>query len=42
VNLLGVNIGTQKKNTETLIEVSKKVYLEINAEKAKYMLLSRK
>jgi hypothetical protein len=29
------------KNTETLIGVSKEVGLEINAEKTKYMLLSR-
>jgi hypothetical protein len=28
------------KNTETLIEASKEVFLEINAEKTKYMLLS--
>jgi hypothetical protein len=30
-----------KKNTETLIDVSKNVGLEVNAEKTKYMLLSR-
>jgi hypothetical protein len=41
VNLLGDNIDTIKKNTETLIDVSKEVSLEINAEKTKYMLLSR-
>jgi hypothetical protein len=33
VNLLGGNIDTIKKNTETLIDVSKEVDLEINVEK---------
>jgi hypothetical protein len=41
VNLLGDNIDTIKKNTETLIDASKDVGLEINAEKMKYMLLFR-
>jgi sorting nexin-29 len=41
VNLLGDNIGTIKKNTETLIDASKKIGLEINVDKTKYMLLSR-
>jgi hypothetical protein len=40
VNLLGDNIDTIKKNTETLIDSSKEVGLEVNAEKTKYMLLS--
>jgi hypothetical protein len=39
VNLLGDNIDTTKKNTETLTDASKEVGLEINAEKTKYMLL---
>jgi hypothetical protein len=41
MNLLGDNIDTMKKNTETSIDASKKVGLEINVEKTKYMLLSR-
>jgi hypothetical protein len=41
VNLQRDNIDTIKKNTETLIEVSKKVGLEENGEKTKHMLLSR-
>jgi hypothetical protein len=40
VNLLGDNIDTIEKNTETLIDASKDVGLEINVEKTKYMLLS--
>jgi hypothetical protein len=41
VNLLADNIDTIEKNTETLIDASKEVGLEINVEKTKYMLLSR-
>jgi hypothetical protein len=39
--LLGDNTDTIKKNTETLIGASKEIGLEVNAEKTKYMLLSR-
>jgi hypothetical protein len=35
VNLLGDNIDTTKKNTEILIDASKEVGLEVNAEKTK-------
>jgi hypothetical protein len=41
VNLLGDNIDAVEKNTETLIDASKEVGLEVNTEKTKYMLLSR-
>jgi retron-type reverse transcriptase len=40
VNLLADNTDTIKKETETLIDASKEVGLEINAEKTKHMLLS--
>jgi hypothetical protein len=40
-NLLGDSTYTIKKNTETLTDASKEVSLEVNAEKTKYMLLSR-
>jgi predicted HTH domain antitoxin len=38
---LGDNIDIVKKKTETLINASKEVGLEINVEKAKHMLVSR-
>jgi hypothetical protein len=41
MDLLGDNIDTINKNTQTLIDASKEVGIEINAEKIKYMLLSR-
>jgi hypothetical protein len=37
VNLLGDDIGTIKKNSETLIDACKKVGLEINVEKTKFI-----
>jgi hypothetical protein len=40
VNLLGDNIGTINKNTETLIDATKDIGLKINMEKTKYMFLS--
>jgi hypothetical protein len=39
VSLLEDNIDTIKKNTETLIDASKEVSVEINVEENKYMLL---
>jgi hypothetical protein len=41
VNLLVDNIDTINRNTETLIDASKEVGLEVNEEKTKYMLVSR-
>jgi peptide methionine sulfoxide reductase MsrB len=40
VNLLGDNIDTIKRNTQTLIDASKEIGLEANTEKTTYMLLS--
>jgi hypothetical protein len=39
VNLLGDNIDIINKNTQTLIDASKEVGLEVNVEKTKYMLV---
>jgi ABC-type siderophore export system fused ATPase/permease subunit len=40
VNLLRDNIDTVKKDTETLVESSKEIGLEVNAERTMYMFLS--
>jgi hypothetical protein len=40
VNLLGDNIDTIKKNTETVMGTNKEVGLEVNTQKTKYLLLS--
>jgi hypothetical protein len=40
VNLLGDNVDATKKNTETLIDASKKVGLVVSTEQTEYMLLS--
>jgi hypothetical protein len=37
-NLLGDNIDAIKKNTQTLIDASKEVGLEVNTEKTKYVV----
>jgi hypothetical protein len=41
VNLLGDSVNTIKENSETLLEASGDNGLEINAEKTRYMIMSR-
>jgi hypothetical protein len=41
VNILGGSIHTVRKNTEALAIASKEIGLEVNAEKTKYMVMSR-
>jgi L-lysine 2,3-aminomutase len=38
--LLGLSTNTIKENTETLLEASRDICLEINSEKTKYMIMS--
>jgi hypothetical protein len=41
VNTLGESIHAIKKNTEALVVASKETGLQVNAEKTKYMVMSR-
>ena len=41
VNILGGSVHTIKENSEALIVASKEIVLEVNADKTKYMVMSR-
>ena len=41
VNILGGSVHTVKKNAETLVAATKEIGLEVNADKTKYMIMSR-
>jgi hypothetical protein len=41
VNILGRSVHAIKKNTKALVVASKEIGLEVNAEKTKYMVMSR-
>ena len=41
VNILGGNVHTIKENAEALLVATKKIGLEVNANKTKYMVTSR-
>jgi hypothetical protein len=41
INIMGENLDNIKKNTEVLLDAIKKVGLEVNPEKSKYMSMSR-
>jgi len=40
-NILGRSVHTIKKNTGPLVIASKEIGLEVNADKTKYMVMSR-
>jgi hypothetical protein len=39
--ILGKSVHTTKKNTEALVDAIKELGLEVNADKTKYMVMSR-
>ena len=41
VNILGGSVHTVKKNAEALVAATKEIGLEVNADKIKYMVMSR-
>ena len=41
INIEGVSVHTINKSTEALVIASKEIGLEVNADKGKYMLMSR-
>jgi hypothetical protein len=41
INFLGESVNTIKENSEILFESCRDISLEINAEKTKYMIMSR-
>jgi hypothetical protein len=41
VNIVGVSVHNKEENTEVLVVASKKIGLEVNADKSKYMFKSR-
>ena len=41
VNILGGSVHTVKQNTESLVVASKETGLAVNADKTKYMVMSR-
>jgi len=41
VNILGGSLHTVKENTEALVVATKEIGLEVNADKTKYMIMSR-
>jgi hypothetical protein len=41
INILSGSVHAIKKNTEALVVASKQIGLEVNAEKTKYMVMSR-
>ena len=41
VNMLGRSVHTVKENTEAVVVATKEIWLEVNADKTKYMVMSR-